>query len=180
MYQNTFFWLGDSMIANECFNCTDPNVGLALNEDRTSVKCYMGDTGLLVSHAFSEKEIADGELYRRILHDDLSINKGMLFENVIAQILVANGYELFFYTRYSEEKHLNYIEIDFIISNGSKLKPKIYPIEVKSGKRYSVTSLTKFMNLFSARIAEAYIIHTKNLSRSENILYLPAYMAFCL
>ncbi len=180
MYQDTFFWLGDSMIANECFNCTDPNVGLALNEDRTSVKCYMGDTGLLVSHAFSEKEIADGELYRRILHDDLSINEGMLFENVIAQILVANGYELFFYTRYSEEKHRNDIEIDFIISNGSKLKPKIYPIEVKSGKRYTTASLTRFMDTFSARIAEAYIIHPKNLSRSENILCLPAYMAFCL
>ncbi len=180
MYQDTFFWLGDSMIANECFNCTDPNVGLSLNEDRTSVKCYMGDTGLLVSHAFSEKEIADGELYRRILHDDLSINEGMLFENAIAQILIANGYELFFYTRYSEEKHRNDIEIDFIISNGSKIKPKIYPIEVKSGKRYTTDSLKKFINMFSNRIAESYIIHTKNLSRSENILCIPAYMTFCL
>jgi len=180
MYQDTFFWLGNSMIANECFNCTDPNVGLTLNEDRTAVKCYMGDTGLLVSHAFSGKEIADGELYRRILHDNLSINEGMLFENAIAQILVANGYELFFYTRYSEEKHRNDIEIDFIISNGSKLKPKIYPIEVKSNKRYTTKSLTKFMNTFSDRIAEAYIVHPKNLSRSENIICIPAYMAFCL
>ena len=180
MYQDTFFWLGDSMIANECFNCTDPNVGLALNEDRTSVKCYMGDTGLLVSHAFSEKEIAEGELYRRILHDDLSINEGMLFENAIAQILTANGYELFFYTRYNEEQHRNDIEIDFIISNGSKIKPKIYPIEVKSGKRYTTASLSKFMNTFSDRIAEAYIIHPKNLSFSENILRIPAYMVFCL
>lgn len=180
MYQDTFFWLGDSMIANECFNCKDPNVGLALNEDRTFVKCYMGDTGLLVSHAFSEKEIAEGELYRRILNDDLSINEGMLFENAIAQILVAKGYELYFYTRYSEEKHRNDIEIDFIISNGSKLKPKIYPIEVKSSKRYTTTSLTKFIEVFSTRIAESYVIHTKNFSRQDNILYIPAYMAFCL
>lgn len=180
MYQDTFFWLGDSMIANECFNCTDPNVGLAVNEDRTAVKCYMGDTGLLISHAFSEKEIADGELYKRILHDDLSINQGMLFENVIAQILVANGYKLFFYTRYSEEKRRNDIEIDFIISNGSKLKPKIYPIEVKSGKRYTTNSLTKFIDTFSSRIAESYIIHPKNLSHIDNILCIPAYMAFCL
>lgn len=180
MYQDTFFWLGDSMICNECFNCTDPNIGLAINEDRTAVKCYMGDTGLLVSHAFSEKEIADGELYRRILHDDLSINEGMLFENAVAQILVANGYDLFFYTRYSDEKHRNDIEIDFIISNGSKLKPKIYPIEVKSGKRYTTASLNKFIDIYSNRIGEAYIIHPKNLTRSGNIICLPAYMTFCL
>ena len=84
MYQDTFYWLGNSMIANECFNCNDPNVGLALNEDRTYVKCYMGDTGLLVSHAFNEKEISDGQLYKQILNDNLSINEGMLFENAIA------------------------------------------------------------------------------------------------
>lgn len=179
-YQDTFFWLGNSMICNECFNCTDPNVGLSINEDRTAIKCYMGDTGLLVSHAFSEKEIADGELYRRILHDDLSVNEGMLFENAIAQCLTANGYKLFFYTRYSEEKHRNDIEIDFIISNGSKLKPKIYPIEVKSGKRYETKSLTKFTDIFHDRIGEAYIIHTKNLAVKDNILCIPSYMASLL
>ena len=78
MYQDTFFWLGNSMIANECFNCYDPNVGLSINEDRTYIKCYMGDTGLLVSHAFTEKEIAEGELYRQVLNDNLSVNEGML------------------------------------------------------------------------------------------------------
>ena len=180
MYQDTFFWLGDSMIANECFKCSDPNVGLSLNEDRTYVKCYMGDTGLLVSHAFSENEISDGELYKQILHDNLGINEGMIFENAIAQQLVSNGYPLFFYTRYSEEKHRNDIEIDFIISNGSKLKPKIFPIEVKSGKRYTTTSLNEFCRLFHHRIGRAYIIHTKNLSVKDGILCIPSYMTFCL
>ena len=180
MYQETFFWLGDSMIANECFNCSDPNVGLSLNEDRTYVKCYMGDTGLLVSHAFSEPEIADGELYKTILHDNLSINEGMIFENAIAQQLVSNGYPLFFYTRYNYEKHRNDIEIDFLISNGSKLKPKIYPIEVKSGKRYTTKSLDKFVETFHNRIGGAYIIHTKNLSKQNDVLCIPAYMTFCL
>lgn len=56
-FNDTFFWLDNSMIANECFKCTDPNVGLALNEDCTYLKCYMGDTGLLISHAFTESEI---------------------------------------------------------------------------------------------------------------------------
>lgn len=179
-YDDTFFWLGNSMICNECFNCSDPNVGLALNEDRTFIKCYMGDTGLLVSHAFEKKEIADGELYRQILHDNLSINEGMLFENAVAQCLSAKGYKLFFYTHYSKEKHRNDMEIDFILSNGSKLKPKIYPIEVKSRKRYTTTSLEGFIKKYHSRIGEAYIIHPKNLSTKGEILCLPIYMTMCL
>lgn len=179
-YQDTFFWLGNSMIANECFNCSDPNVGLSLNEDRTFVKCYMGDTGLLISHTFTENEITEGELYKQILHDNMSINEGMFFENAIAQCLVANGYPLFFYTHYSEEKHRNDIEIDFIISNGSKTKPKIFPIEVKSGRRYTTKSLERFMERFSARVGNGYIIHTKNLVVKDNIICIPSYMTFCL
>lgn len=180
LYQDTFFWLGNAMMVNECFHCSDSNVGLAVNEDRTLLKCYMGDTGLLVSHAFSEREIAEGELYKQILNDRLSINEGMLFENAVAQCLTANGYRLFFYTRYSEEKHRNDIEIDFLISNGSKTKPKIFPIEVKSGKRYTTISLERFMTLYSQRIGQAYVIHPKNVQVSDKIVYLPSYMTICL
>ena len=179
-YEDTFGWLNESMMVNECFNCNDPNVGLSLNEDRTYVKCYMGDTGLLISHAFTPSEIAEGELYKQILHDNLSINEGMIFENAIAQCLTANGYKLFFYTRYSEEKHRNDIEIDFLISNGSKTKPKIFPIEVKSGKRYTTTSLGRFIEVYGKRIGKAYIIHTKNLSVNDKIVCIPCYMTMCL
>ena len=180
LYQETFFWLSNSMMTNECFNCNDPNVGLSLNEDRTYIKCYMGDTGLLVSHAFTESEIAEGELYKQILHDNLSINEGMLFENAIAQCLVANGYKLFFYTRYNEEKHRNDIEIDFLISNGSITKPKIFPIEVKSSKRYTTTSLEKFIEVYRKRIGKAYVIHTKNLTVKNDVICIPSYMTICL
>lgn len=180
MYEDTFFWLGDSMIVNECFSCADPNVGLSLNEERTTIKCYMGDTGLLVSHAFDEAELKEENLYKQILFDKLSINEGMLFENAIAQCIVANGYRLFFYTKYNDEKKRNDIEIDFLISNGSKTKQKIYPIEVKSGKRYTTTSLNEFVQRFNSRIGQAYIIHPKNLCYSENILCIPSYMVICL
>lgn len=180
MYQDTFFWLSNSMITNECFKCNDPNIGLSLNEDRTFIKCYMGDTGLLVSHAFSESEIAKGELYRQILHGNLSINKGMLFENAIAQCLVANGYKLYFYTRYNKEKRRNDIEIDFLISNGSVTKPKVFPIEVKSSKRYQTVSLEKFISQYKERIGRAYVIHPKNLSIKKDIIYIPSYMTICL
>lgn len=179
-YTDTFFWLGNSMICNECFLTRDPNIGLALNEDRSYIKCYMGDTGLLVSHAFEENSLADSELYRQIINDKLSLNEGMLYENAIAQMLTAKGHKLYFYTHYNEEKHRNDIEIDFIISNNNKLKYKIYPIEVKSTKKYSITSLERFKEKYSSRIGGCYVIHPKNLSVKDGITYLPAYMAMCL
>lgn len=179
-YTDTFFWLGNSMICNECFLTHDPNVGLALNEDRSYIKCYMGDTGLLVSHAFDENSLSDLELYKQIISDKLSMNEGMLYENVIAQMLVANGHKLYFYTHYNEEKRRNDIEIDFIISNNNKLKYKIYPIEVKSTKKYSIKSLERFREKYSSRIGECFVIHPKNLSQDNSITYIPAYMAMCL
>jgi len=180
-YEETFFWLADSMICNECFLCTDPNVGLSLNEKRSYIKCYMGDTGLLTTHAFDENNEADKNLFSDILADRLSINKGMLYENAIAQMLVANGHKLYFYTRYSEEKHRNDIEIDFILSKGNKVKNKIIPIEVKSSKSYKTESLNLFNDIFKMRIDESYIIHPKNLSiRDNGIICIPSYMTFCL
>ena len=179
-YEDTFFWLADSMISNECFLTNDPNVGLSINETRTYVKCYMGDTGLLLSHAFDENELIDDEIYKQILSDKLSINQGMLYENAIAQMLTANGHKLYFYTHYSEEKHRNDIEIDFIISNNSKLKYKIYPIEVKSGKRYTTTSLIRFKEKFNSRIGESYVIHPKNLEIKDGIVCVPPYMTMWL
>lgn len=179
-YHDTFFWLADSMIVNECFNCMDPNVGLSLNEDRSFIKCYMGDTGLLVSHAFSENEISDGELYKEMLFGKLSTNEGMIYENAVAQMLVAAGHKLYFYVHYNPEKHRNDIEVDFLLSNNSKLKYKMYPIEVKSTDRYTVKSLIRFQESFRERIGGSYVIHPKNLKVESNTLYIPAYMTFCL
>lgn len=179
-YHDTFFWLSDSMIANECFNCSDPNVGLALNEDRTFVKCYMGDTGLLISHTFSESEITDEDLYKQLLLGKLSVNEGMFFENAVAQELVSKGHKLFFYTHYSNTKHRNDIEVDFLISNRSKTKYKVFPIEVKSSERYSTKSLERFNEKFSDRIETSYVIHTKNYQFKNSICYIPAYMTMCL
>ncbi|MBR2282645.1 MAG: ATP-binding protein [Spirochaetales bacterium] len=179
-YEDSFFWLSDSMICNECFNCNDPNVGLSINEERTFVKCYMGDTGLLVSHAFDEDEIMSGNLYRGILFDKLSINEGMLYENAIAQMLVSNGHRLFFYTRYNQEKHRNDIEIDFILSDGGKVKGKIIPIEVKSASKYSITSLQRFNEKYRNRISSSYVIHPRNLIVKDGVVCIPPYMTFCL
>lgn len=179
-YADTFFWLGNSMICNECFLTGDPNVGLSLNEERSFIKCYMGDTGLLVSHTFDENELSDGQLYQQIMRDRLSINEGMIYENAIAQMLTANGHKLYFYTHYNKEKHRNDIEIDFVISNNSKLKYKIYPIEVKSSKKYSTTSLERFREKYRNRIGKCYIIHPRSFSMNNGFICIPPYMTMCL
>ncbi len=179
-YSEAFFWLDDSMICNECFLTSNPNVGLSINEERTYVKCYMGDTGLLVSHAFDENELLEEAVYSQILNDQLSLNEGMLYENVISQMLTANGHKLYFYTRYSEEKHRNDIEIDFVVSNNSKMKYKIYPIEVKSGKRYSTISLDRFKESFKRRIGDCYVIHPRNLIIKDGVICIPPYMTIYL
>ena len=179
-YDEPLFWLDDSMICNLCYKCNDPNVGFSLNKNDSAVKCYLGDTGLLVSLAFSENEISDQQLYKAIIGGRLSLNEGMLYENMIAQMIAATGRKLYFYTRYSMEKHRNDIEIDFLLSNKSKTSFKIYPIEVKSSKNYTTTSLDKFKELFSRRIAQSYIIHPKSYQREESIIKVPPYMFFCL
>ncbi len=179
-YDEPLFWLDDSMICNLCYKCNDPNVGFALSKNDAAVKCYLGDTGLLVSLAFSENEISDQQLYKAIMGGRLSLNEGMLYENMIAQMIAATGRKLYFYTRYSPEKHRNDIEIDFLLSNNSKTSFKIYPIEVKSSRNYTATSLHDFRNIFSKRIEQSYIIHPKSYIEEGGIIKAPPYMFFCM
>lgn len=114
------------------------------------------------------------------MHGKLSLNEGMLYENAIAQMLVAAGHKLYFYTHYNATKHRNDIEIDFILSNQSKLKYKIFPVEVKSSENYSTTSLSRFREKFHERIGGCYVIHPKNLTLKDDDVCLPPYMTFCL
>ncbi len=177
-YDDPLFWLEDSMICNLCYKCNDPNVGFALNKNDAHVKCYMGDTGLLVSLAFGENELTENQLYRQIMEGRLSLNEGMLYENIIAQMIAAKGRKLYFYTKYDATKHRNDIEIDFLLSNESKTKFRVFPIEVKSGKNYSTTSLNKFKDIYQKKIAAQYIIHPKNLAIDGDIIKIPPYMFF--
>ncbi len=179
-YDEPLFWLDDSMICNLCYKCNDPCVGFALNKNESSVKCYMGDTGLLVSLAFSENEIANQQLYKSIMDGKLSLNEGMLYENIISQMLIAQGRKLYFYTQYNPEKRRNHIEIDFLLSNESKTNFKIIPVEVKSSKNYTTTSLDKFSQKFSHKIQQQIIIHPKAFSMEANLMKIPPYMIFCL
>ena len=103
-----------------------------------------------------------------------------MYENIIAQMLTANGHKLYFYTHYNDEKHRNDIEIDFVLSNNSKLKYKIYPIEVMSGVKYTITSLVRFKKKYKNRIGESYIVHPRNLMVKNDIVCIPPYMVMML
>ena len=179
-YDEPLFWLDDSMICNLCYKCNDPNVGFALNKNESAVKCYLGDTGLLVSLAFSENELAENNLYKQIMDGKLSVNQGMIYENAIAQMITAKNKKLYFYTRYSAQKHYNDIEIDFMLSNESKTNFKIIPIEVKSSKNYSTLSLDLFHQIYRKRISNSFVIHPKNLSVEDGIVKIPPYMFFAV
>lgn len=172
-YEDSFIWLGEAMIINPCFNATDPSVGLALSADHATQKCYMADTGLLVTHTFMDNAYTDNELYRAILFDKLDINEGMIMENVVAQMLRQGRRRLYFYSRSDSSNRENHMEIDFLITQGKK----ICPVEVKSGNYRSHSSLDKFRKKFSGKLGQSYILYTKDVMEKDGILHLPLYMA---
>lgn len=175
-YEDAFIWLREAMVVNTCFNATEPTVGLNLNTERTTQKCYMADTGLLVTHTFSDDNFSDNELYRDILLDKLNVNEGMIAENVVAQELRSHGHKLFFFSRSDSSERTNNIEIDFLLRS----KRKICPVEVKSASYQHHASLDKFYNKYSDTLGQAYILYTKDIMKKNNILHLPLYMAMFL
>ena len=176
-YDDALFWLSDAMIANICYNSTAPSIGLKLNMDRLTLKCYMADTGLLISHAFDENGIVSEEIYKKLLFDKLECNKGMIVENLVAQMLTAAGHKLYFYSNPSRDEVSERMEIDFLIAK-SKISSRhnISPIEVKSGKNYTLTSLKKFRNKYAEQTDTPYVLHTGDLKEADGIIYLPLYM----
>ena len=175
-WDDAFFWLKDASVVNVCYNSTKPNIGLKMNEDRTTLKCYMNDTGLLLSHAFDEKGIMSAEIYHKLLFGKLEVNEGMLVENVVAQMLTASGNKLFFYSKASDVAEER-MEIDFLLQkNKVTNRHNIHPIEVKSGTNYTLSSLKKCMKKFGEYMTAPTVIHAGDLKVEDGITYLPLYM----
>ena len=176
-YENSFLYLDDSMIINTCYNSTAPNIGLKLNRDNSSMKIYLADTGLLISHTFDEESLEIDQVYNKLLLGKLEINEGMMFENIVAQMLIASGHKLYFYSNPSRNDKNQRMEIDFLISQKRiTSRHNISPIEVKSGKRYTLSSINKFRLQFSEQLDVAYVIHTNDYKEEDGIIYLPVYM----
>ena len=177
-FESTFDWLESAMTVNVCRRATEPNVGLELATDRQSVKCYMGDTGLLVSHAFGENELAAKDVHNRLLLGNIELNEGMIVENVVAQMIRVAGHALYFFSDADRESARNRMEIDFLLARSrTERRHNISPIEVKSGMRYSTVSLDKFRTKYKRFLDVPYVLHTKDLKVEDGVTYLPLYMA---
>lgn len=160
-----------SYTVNIAYHANNPGVGMALEKDVDRYKLFTSDVGLFVTLAFRDKNYTENTIYNKLLSDKLEVNLGYIYENVVAQMLVAKGNNLFYYTMGSERSNHLY-EIDFLISQGNK----ICPIEVKSGNYRAHKSLDVFCDKFSNRIGEKYVVHTKDYKWENGINYIPVYM----
>lgn len=174
-FEDPLYWLSDSYICNICQKTTAPNIGLNLNTEDEKVKCYMGDTGLLISLSINDNETIEYDIYSALLTDKLHYNEGMFAENIVSQALRFNKHKLFYYTFYTEGSK-NLQEIDFLIRRGRK----ICPIEVKSGRSNLHASLDKLMSMYSKSLGQAYVLHPRDIKKDGNVIYIPLYMAICL
>lgn len=161
---DSFVWLWKSGVALGVFNTTEPTIPLMLNEKSALFKLFISDVGLLTT-------IYGKSCKLKIVNKEGDINKGAVFENVVAQELHAHGYPLYYYN----SKKLG--EIDFIVEqNGKSL-----PIEVKSGKAYNKHSaLNNLMNTKEYGIEEAFIFTNDNVKIEGKLNYLPIYMVMFL
>ena len=160
-----------SMCINLSRHVSDPNVGLSLSEELDCYKMFVCDTGLFITLAFWDKSYTENVIYEKLLSDKLSANLGYVYENLVAQMLVAAGNELFYHSWPTPDGKHNY-EIDFLLSRGNKL----CPLEVKSSGYKAHASLDAFQEKFSASILHRYLIYTKDLARDQDVLMLPVFM----
>ena len=178
-YEDAFLWLKEAMICNVAYNTTEPNVGLGINAESSTLKCYVADTGLLISMAFAERQIIAEQVHSRILFDALEFNKGMIVENVVAQMLRSAGHEsLYFYSRpKADGDSVRQMEIDFLLAQARiTRRHNVVAVEVKGGRKYDHSSLDKFMRKFKQAVGKAYVLYSKDVQVKEGLTYLPLYM----
>jgi len=178
-YEDAFMWLEEAMLTHISFNADDPQLGLGLYKNRLTMKLYMADTGLLISHAYDLTNNMHKDTALKIISDQLEANHGMIYENIIAQTFKTNHKKLYFYSRLDPNNSKNTMEIDFLINDPFNHN-KVSPIEVKSSKQYKTSSLIKFKTKFTSRIGTSFLLHSKDLILKDDIYYLPLYMAIFL
>jgi len=174
-YFDSITWLSESKIVNVCYRNSDPSPALDLNLDEHTFKIYLADTGLLITASFDSNVGDRDEVYKDILRNKMRINRGMFFENMVAQELVSAGHGLVF-GKFFFEGSTNMQEVDFIVADGRKM----IPIEAKSGASGRHVSLDRFMEKFSSRVKIGCVVHSKDLRVDGDIVYIPIYMAMFL
>lgn len=161
----------DSKTVLVSYHADNPNAGMSANKDLAKFKMFACDTGLFTTLMFKDRDFTENETYEKLLSDKMSANLGYLYENIVAQILAANGNELFYHTFMNQSSRHNY-EIDFLITR----KRKICPLEVKSSGYKKHASLDRFSEKYSERILWKYLIYTKDYAKDREVICLPVYM----
>ena len=157
------------------YKSDDPNAGLTRTKDLENFKLFVCDTGLFTTMLFMDKDFTENIIYEKLLSDKLSVNLGYLYENVVAQILKANGNSLFYYTFLNEKSRHNF-EIDFLLARNNK----VCPIEIKSSGYKTHASLDAFSEKYLSRILNKYLVHTKDLGKDKDVFSVPVYMTMFL
>ena len=177
-FEASFEWLKSSMMVNIAYNSAEPNIGLELSADHHVLKCYLADTGLLISMAFTENELVADEIQQRLLTGRLEVNGGMLAENLVAQMLRAAGQQLYFHVAYNRDTGRPLMEIDFLVARNNLMRRhNISPIEVKSAGKYATHSMERFLSKYEAYAGTAYVLHPKDVKQFPDRIALPLYMA---
>ena len=164
------FDLLDSKIIYICNNLVDISSSLSLYKDLTKFKLYLSDTGLFVTMLFNYDNENHSDIYKKLLSDKLDVNLGYLYENLVAQIIRSSKIKLYYYT-FRKENSTHSYEIDFIVSN----KNKVIPIEVKSSKINSHTSIDIFSKKYSKYVGQKYLVSTKDYFKKEDLVNIPIY-----
>ena len=158
-YAEGFRWLEDAGVALPCYNVTEPQPPLQLNEKHNLFKLFLNDTGLLCAACMENVQFS-------LLKGDLSINLGSILENIMAQQLRCNGFHL----HYFDSK--KYGEIDFVLQKGSKL----CLLEVKSGNDFKKhAAMNRVCDVNQWKIDEAVVFCKGNVERTGKIIYFPWY-----
>ncbi len=161
-YENEFDYLTQSGIALGVQAISNPRFPLLESESKSLIKLYLNDVGLLTNILYADNINA-------VLQDEQSVNLGSVYESVVAQELRAHGFDL----RYYDNKQRG--EVDFLIDDYDHLS--VLPIEVKSGKDYTVHSaLTHFVSTPDYRIIEGIVLsNMREVHTKGKITYLPIY-----
>ena len=159
-YLDSFKWLEDAGVALPCYNVTAPQLPLTLNIKHNLFKLYMCDTGLLCGACLENIQFA-------ILQGDVTLNMGSILENVMAQQLKSNGFNL----NYFDSKR--YGELDFVVQNGAQVDL----LEIKSGQDYKKhAALDKVLTVKEWEFGKSIVLCKGNIEQDEDIVYLPWYM----
>lgn len=161
-YQDEFEYLISARIVLNVQAISDPHFPLIESQEKNLLKLYLNDVGILSG-------ILYGNNIRAILDDNCSINLGSVYESVVANELIAHGYKLFYYDNRSKG------EVDYLIDDFASLSA--VPIEVKSGKDYTIHSaLNTLVTNKDYHIEKAFVLcNQRQITHKGKITYLPIY-----